>query len=465
MREGLALLDEELGRLPEQYRAVIIVCCLEGRSRDEAATQLGWSDGQVKGRLERAREMLRTRLLRRGLELGGVLLAATVASPAPALPPPQLLATFPVAVSLTNGAIHAMMIQKLKAVAVVMLLAGTAGAVTYYSGPGAMAHSSGPSGGPEASGKEPPKAVAEEPAVKNRWEKRLQDKELTAKQRAAYEQLAKLHTVNLQLLDGWAIQIPSLGPESKIPTDVLYRMGMDILPILAEALDDETPTETVTDFRGRMKKTWQVNEFAALLIGRIADRDFVVGEKDKEITIREIAKRPKAAASFRTQVVEWHEEYAAKTPLERKIADVNDLWFRNRFDAVIWLGEKRAKEGRARIAARVEKFYADPNRPYDSLTRAEMAHCALALGQIGDEQSLPQVQRVCEDMSYWIETYGLAGSAMPEDLFRAYRGLALLGKKDETLKELERLDKNFGAKLDESDKKEFAERMKVAKKW
>ena len=36
-REGLAALDDELGRLPDRYRAVLIVCCLEGRSRDEAA--------------------------------------------------------------------------------------------------------------------------------------------------------------------------------------------------------------------------------------------------------------------------------------------------------------------------------------------------------------------------------------------------------------------------------------------
>ena len=53
LREALALLDEELSRLPERYRAVLIVCCIEGRSRDEAAVQLGWSAGQVKRVVER----------------------------------------------------------------------------------------------------------------------------------------------------------------------------------------------------------------------------------------------------------------------------------------------------------------------------------------------------------------------------------------------------------------------------
>jgi len=116
LREGLALLDEELSRMPEPYRAVLIVCCLEGRSRDEAAEQLGWSGNQVKGRLERARELLRTRLARRGVELGGVLLAAAATGPIPVRADPPSAAV----VTLTHGVIRTMMIQKLKLAAAVL---------------------------------------------------------------------------------------------------------------------------------------------------------------------------------------------------------------------------------------------------------------------------------------------------------------------------------------------------------
>jgi hypothetical protein len=135
-REGLAVLDEELARLPEPYRAVLFVCCLEGRARDEAAAQLGWSEGQLKGRLERAREMLRARLSRRGVELGGVLLAAGIAGSASAAVVLAEKAVSPAVLALTSGVIHAMRVQKLKAVGALLMLAAVTGAVAYCTASG-----------------------------------------------------------------------------------------------------------------------------------------------------------------------------------------------------------------------------------------------------------------------------------------------------------------------------------------
>ena len=62
-----SLIQEELARLPEIYRHVIVLCYLEGLTHEGAAGQLGWPIGTVRGRLARARELLRARLVRRGV--------------------------------------------------------------------------------------------------------------------------------------------------------------------------------------------------------------------------------------------------------------------------------------------------------------------------------------------------------------------------------------------------------------
>jgi hypothetical protein len=83
-RELLAALDEELDRLHARYREPLVLCYLEGLTRDEAAARLGVPPATLKTRLERGRQRLHDALTRRGCTLGAGLLALCVGSPAPA---------------------------------------------------------------------------------------------------------------------------------------------------------------------------------------------------------------------------------------------------------------------------------------------------------------------------------------------------------------------------------------------
>jgi RNA polymerase sigma factor (sigma-70 family) len=77
-RELGAVLDEELRRLPDRYRAPLVLCFLEGKTQEEAAGALGCGKSTLRRRLEHGRELLRRRLLRRGVALSVGLLAAAL---------------------------------------------------------------------------------------------------------------------------------------------------------------------------------------------------------------------------------------------------------------------------------------------------------------------------------------------------------------------------------------------------
>jgi RNA polymerase sigma factor (sigma-70 family) len=73
------VLHEEINRLPEKYRVPVILCYLEGKTNEEVADLLQWPVGTVKGRLSRARDLLRSRLSRRGLALTAAFLVTALA--------------------------------------------------------------------------------------------------------------------------------------------------------------------------------------------------------------------------------------------------------------------------------------------------------------------------------------------------------------------------------------------------
>ncbi len=143
------ILDEELVRLPAKFREVILLSQIEGLSRDELAERLGISVAAVKDRLERGREQLRTRLVKRGVSLTAVAMAAWLvpttasaagstafvagtAQAAGAFATGQLAAgSVPAAVTLAQGVLKMMGFEKLKMVAACLVSVLTAGTIAY----------------------------------------------------------------------------------------------------------------------------------------------------------------------------------------------------------------------------------------------------------------------------------------------------------------------------------------------
>ena len=135
-----AILDDELACLPARYRGPIVLCELEGLTRQEAAQRLGVPEGTLSSRLARAKARLRDRLTRRGLAIpaGATLTGSRPRSECAALLSDGLIESTTVAatrvaagisaaavlstsvVSLAEGVLKTMLLTKLKGIALVV---------------------------------------------------------------------------------------------------------------------------------------------------------------------------------------------------------------------------------------------------------------------------------------------------------------------------------------------------------
>lgn len=141
------ILDQELSRLPDKYRIAIVLCDLQGKTRKEAARQLGVPEGTLAARLARGRKMLAQRLVRQGVSLSGGILAALLAQNTASASVPSAVVGSTIkaasllaagqaataggisvhAVALMEGVVKAMLLTKLKIAIPIVLGMGLLG--------------------------------------------------------------------------------------------------------------------------------------------------------------------------------------------------------------------------------------------------------------------------------------------------------------------------------------------------
>lgn len=228
LAEQAAIIDEELAKLPEQYRDAIVTCELRGLSRKEAAAELRIPEGTLSSRLAAAKRKLSVRLAARGLAstvmLGAAIGPATVSA---ALEQSTALAVRGVASSVAHAVastvIKGMLFDQLKAVVLAagLLLTGVCGGLAMTGSPDAP-----------SKGNAPASPSAEDPATK--LVKQLGNEDFTTRQAAAKE----LRKLGAKAESALRAGLKSEDPEIRLRcTKILAEVRKDRLDALVKDFD------------------------------------------------------------------------------------------------------------------------------------------------------------------------------------------------------------------------------------
>ncbi len=199
------------------------------------------------------------------------------------------------------------------------------------------------------------------------------------------------------------LQTPFTHLPNANPLRQLTEMGFGVVPVLTEALDDTTPTRTVTRAWGNVSRVppkrggtrvWRVNELAARVILQVCSRNFTTGDRRNTTTLREACfSYPDRVPEFRKPVTAWYAENKGRSLEERMIADLWDPYPGNRGTAGGWLARHKSAAAVPSMTKRLDAIVAAERTDVSSITIGEVAGLCLALADIAGERAYPAVRK------------------------------------------------------------------------